>query len=246
MRRRSPARSSATSMRDAPEELGLAFAVHHRPPASSTTSRSSCTASPRSSSPGCTPGPVEEGERVLAGPAQRRPARRRPLRPRWPTRTSSAPLDDPPGFRNYWTAEHVGALGDEGIDPHRPARGGARPPGPSQIFIVPWGGAVARARGRGLAARRPRCAAHRPPAAALGGPGRRRPPCSPPRPPLPPRAAPVRSATGAAYLNFLGDEGEERMRAGFVPGAYERLARVKARVRPAQRVPREPHRRAVP
>ena len=38
----------------------------------------------------------------------------------------------------------------------------------------------------------------------------------------------ARAPAGAAYLNFIGDEGEERVRAGFGPGNYERLARVKA------------------
>ena len=35
-------------------------------------------------------------------------------------------------------------------------------------------------------------------------------------------------ASGAAYLNFIGDEGRERTRAGFAPGQLERLAAVKA------------------
>ena len=35
-------------------------------------------------------------------------------------------------------------------------------------------------------------------------------------------------STGAVYLNFVGDEGEARVRAGYGPGSYERLAWVKA------------------
>jgi hypothetical protein len=35
-------------------------------------------------------------------------------------------------------------------------------------------------------------------------------------------------ATGATYLNFLGAEGADRVRAGFTPGSYERLGRLKA------------------
>jgi hypothetical protein len=35
-------------------------------------------------------------------------------------------------------------------------------------------------------------------------------------------------ATGQAYVNFTGDEGADRVRAGFVPGAYERLLELKA------------------
>jgi FAD/FMN-containing dehydrogenase len=36
-------------------------------------------------------------------------------------------------------------------------------------------------------------------------------------------------ATGATYLNFVGDEGDQRVRAAFAPGGYERLARLKAK-----------------
>jgi FAD/FMN-containing dehydrogenase len=35
-------------------------------------------------------------------------------------------------------------------------------------------------------------------------------------------------STGAVYLNFVGDEGEARLRAGYGPGSYERLAWIKA------------------
>ncbi len=35
-------------------------------------------------------------------------------------------------------------------------------------------------------------------------------------------------STGAVYLNFVGDEGDARVRAGYGPGSYERLASVKA------------------
>ena len=35
-------------------------------------------------------------------------------------------------------------------------------------------------------------------------------------------------STGAAYLNFIGEEGEARVRAGFGRANHERLARVKA------------------
>ena len=36
-------------------------------------------------------------------------------------------------------------------------------------------------------------------------------------------------STGATYLNFVGDEGEDRVRAGFGRENYERLARIKAK-----------------
>ena len=41
-----------------------------------------------------------------------------------------------------------------------------------------------------------------------------------------------RFATGHAYLNFLGDEGEERVIAAFTPEAYARLTALKDRYDP--------------
>jgi FAD/FMN-containing dehydrogenase len=39
-------------------------------------------------------------------------------------------------------------------------------------------------------------------------------------------------STGGSYVNFLGDEGPERVRAAFTPDAFARLARVKAKYDP--------------
>ena len=52
-------------------------------------------------------------------------------------------VDDPPGFRNYWTAENVVGLPDEAID-RIVARGMKLPGEASQLFVAAWGGAVAR------------------------------------------------------------------------------------------------------
>ena len=168
----------------------------------------------------------------------RRPRRRRArARPdpgaAAPTPTSFGPtpyadfqcsLDDPPGYRNYWTAENVVDLPDEAIAA-LVRRAAELPPGPSALFIVAWGGAVRRFGPEHSPLRGPRGALHRPPAHPLGGPGRRRA--------LHARSA-ARSAsdmqpwsTGATYPNFLGDEGAARMRAAFGACA-ERLSAVKA------------------
>ena len=87
------------------------------------------------------------------------------------------------------------------------------------------GAARSPVRPRALAARRPRGALHRPPAAALGGPGRRRA--------QPTRGHAFRSdvqrwSIGATYPNFLGDEGSARMSAAFGASA-QRLGAVKAK-----------------
>ena len=49
-------------------------------------------------------------------------------------------------------------------------------------------------------------------------------------------------ATPAAYVGFVGDEGEEGVRRAYPPATLERLARVKRRVRPGQPVPSQPER----
>jgi FAD/FMN-containing dehydrogenase len=133
-------------------------------------------------------------------------------------------IDDPPGYRNYWTAEQAAELPDEAIDAivehcrHKPA-------GPSQLFLVGWGGAMARIGGEHspLAGRGAKFVVH--PLALWKDPagdaaaiawsrGFRE------------LMAPYR--TGDAYLNFLGDEGGDRVRAAFGDENHARLARVKA------------------
>jgi FAD/FMN-containing dehydrogenase len=132
-------------------------------------------------------------------------------------------VDDPPGYRNYWTAENVADLPDEAIDV-LVARAGELPAGPSQLFIVAWGGAVRRF-GRGhspLGGRDARFIVH--PLllwddpeddarnVGLGRAFRR-------------DVAPW--ATGASYPNFLGDEGAARIAAAYGASAG-RLAALKA------------------
>ena len=47
-----------------------------------------------------------------------------------------------------------------------------------------------------------------------------------------------------AYVNFLGDEGQERVRAAYPGATWDRLAAVKATLRPGQPVPPQPERAA--
>ncbi|MDI2131815.1 FAD-binding oxidoreductase [Yinghuangia seranimata] len=138
-------------------------------------------------------------------------------------------LDDPPGMRNYWSAEYLDGLPDEAIDRFC-ARAGSMPvPSGCQHVVFPQGGAMARN------------------AADY---------------PMPWRASPfavhpfglwedaadderciqwVRSvradmqpwASGNVYLNFIGDEGRDRLIAGFGgPDNYARLGAVKAQYDP--------------
>ncbi|MGH9004194.1 MAG: FAD-binding oxidoreductase, partial [Acidimicrobiia bacterium] len=133
-------------------------------------------------------------------------------------------LDDPPGYRNYWSAEHLSGLPDVAVDAVCARAPEMVVPSPSQHVVFPAGGRVAR---EGLEY------------------------------PIPWRTAPwvvhpfglwedpadddrarawargVREAvrpwaTGAVYLNFIGDEGSDRVAAGFGEENYARLAAVKA------------------
>lgn len=132
-------------------------------------------------------------------------------------------LDDPPGQRNYWSAEHLDALPDDAIDAFCAAVDDMITSSASQHVLFPMGGATARAEVDD---------------------------------PIPWRTAPwvvhpfglwtdagddergiqwtrnVRAAmrpwaTGDVYLNFIGDEGHDRVAAGFGQH-YQRLAAVKA------------------
>jgi FAD/FMN-containing dehydrogenase len=133
-------------------------------------------------------------------------------------------IDDPPGYRNYWTSEHLVDLPDAAIEAIA-ARSEAMPAGLSQLFMVSWGGAVARVGqdASPLSARDARFVVH--PFGMWEDPAG--------------DAANIEWArgfrddlaafsTGAVYLNFVGDEGEARVRAGYGPRSYERLAWIKA------------------
>ena len=86
-------------------------------------------------------GDLAEGQRALA-----------PFRALGPDADYFAPtayadfqcsVDDPPGHRTYGTSESVADLPDAAIDA-LVVRGREIPAGPSQLFMVAWGGAVAR------------------------------------------------------------------------------------------------------
>jgi FAD/FMN-containing dehydrogenase len=167
-------------------------------------------------------GPVAEGESALARVRAARPAADFFGPASYPEFQCS--LDDPPGYRNWWTAQNLDDLTGEAIDVIV-RRAAEMPAGPAQLFIAAWGGAIRRAdpATSPLAGRDAAFVVHPlllwdDPAddAALIGLGRAM------RADLEPYARPE------TYGNFLGEEGADRARAGFRPGAFERLQRVKA------------------
>jgi FAD/FMN-containing dehydrogenase len=137
-------------------------------------------------------------------------------------------LDDPPGYRNYWSAEHLTGFPDEAVDVFCGRAHDMVVPSPSQHAAFPWGGAVAEgAEGWPLPHRAAAWCIHplglweRPEDDAKAVAWARGI-CADVRP----------WATGDVYLNFVGDEGEDRVRAGYGDENYSRLAAVKAEFDP--------------
>jgi FAD/FMN-containing dehydrogenase len=206
-------------MNGAPEELSLACAFITAPEEDDVPV--GLRGRPAVAILGMWAGAVDDGEQALA-----------PIRALGPDADFFGPtgyadfqcsVDDPPGYRNYWTAENVVDLPDPAIDA-LVRRAVELPPDPSQLFIVAWGGALARVSPdhSPLAGRDARFIVHplllwedpaddeRCRALARAFRGDMRP-----------------WSTGATYPNFLGDEGSQRMRAAYGTST-ERLAAVKA------------------
>jgi FAD/FMN-containing dehydrogenase len=209
----------ADLMRDAPDELSIAYLDLLVPaeagiPAALHGRRAAALA-------GLWIGDVAEGERELARLRAFGPPAADLFEPMAYADFQCA-LDDPPGFRNWWTSEYVEELTPDAIA-EIARRGAQLPAGPSQVLIARWGGAVARQdpaqtpmRGRdaGFVVHPLMLWEAADADAAMIAQGRAF------------RDALAPWATGHAYLNFIGDEGEQRVRAAFGP-AFERLAAVK-------------------
>jgi FAD/FMN-containing dehydrogenase len=134
-------------------------------------------------------------------------------------------LDDPPGLRNYWTAEYLDRFGDDALSLFV-EHSQQVPPGTNvQSAMFPWGGAVKdvgeddtplTSRNAGWHCH-PFCIWERPEddERCIGWARGLRDAIRP-------------FATGGVYLNFIGDEGRDRVVAGFGEAKYERLSRIKA------------------
>jgi FAD/FMN-containing dehydrogenase len=132
-------------------------------------------------------------------------------------------IDDPPGYRNYMTSEHLLDLSDDAIDvidrhAHR------LPRGPGWVVVFSWGGAVTRPPSpTPLANRNARWVVH--PGAFWQDPNDDRNV----RTWVQDFRAEIRPCTsGGTWLNWVGDEGDARIRAAFGDDAYQRLQAVKA------------------
>nr|WP_179809714.1 FAD-binding oxidoreductase [Nocardiopsis sinuspersici] len=157
-------------------------------------------------------------------------------------------LDEPPGYRNYWSVEHLGSLPDEAVDAFCRRADEIVVPSPTGHILFPFGGAMDRPRtDYPVPWRHARWGVH--PLAMWEDPEDDA------------RAIrwvrDVRSdmrpwATGDVYLNFTADEGEDRVLAGFGERNHARLSAVKTgfdpdnafhrnhNIRPARAMPAAP------
>jgi FAD/FMN-containing dehydrogenase len=137
-------------------------------------------------------------------------------------------LDDPPGYRNYWSAEYLDSFPDDAVDVFCQRANDMIVPSPSQHVLLPQGGAVAR----GLT---DYPIPWRQAAWVIHPFGLWEDPADDERGRQWARALQADMkpwSSGAVYLNFIGDEGEERVVAGLGQDNYRRLAAVKARYDP--------------
>ena len=133
-------------------------------------------------------------------------------------------LDDPPGNQNYWTADYHDDFPDDALDVFL-KYGADRASLLTQQLMLPWGGAVARvAEGETpLTNRSVRWITH--PFAVWADPAD-----------TDANIAWARNfrrdiaeyTNGGVYLNFIGNEGQDRVRAAYGDDNYRRLTQVKA------------------
>ena len=137
-------------------------------------------------------------------------------------------LDDVPGNRHYWSADHHAELSDEALRVF--VESGTSTPSPlSQQIVLPWGGAVGRVAEEDTPMTQRGAAWVSHPFAVWQDPRddaeniewvrRWRRDIAP-------------YATGGVYLNFIGDEGDARIREAYGATKYQRLREVKGEYDP--------------
>ena len=132
-------------------------------------------------------------------------------------------IDDPPGMHNYWSADYHNEFPDSALDVFVKSGFGRQSPFAQQL-LLPWGGAIARV-----------------PEDATPMTKRDVPWISHPFAVWEHAADDEKNiewakafrrdiahyASGGVYLNFIGDEGHDRVRAAFGDEKYRRLAQIK-------------------
>ena len=153
-------------------------------------------------------------------------------------------------MRNYWTGEFLTGLPDEAIEVL--CRFHLSKPSPlSEIFLLPGGGALRTGAGRDDGGRRARV---RRSTSTSSRSGRTRATTTANIAWTRALSTAIRPfTTGRVYVNFIGDEGQDRVVASFGAETYARLQELKARYDPenlfrtSQNIKPEPrHRRERP
>jgi FAD/FMN-containing dehydrogenase len=174
----------------------------------------------------CYTGDMAEGERVLA--PMRALAPEVDLVGEMPYAAFNSMLDDPPGKRNYWSAEYMASLPDDAVDVFVKYAANLASPF-TQHIMLPWGGQVARVSAADTPMTQRGAAWITHPFAVWEGEENddanirwAREYIADMRP----------FATGGVYLNFIGDEGQDRVRAAYGDN-YDRIATIKGQYDPA-------------
>jgi FAD/FMN-containing dehydrogenase len=137
-------------------------------------------------------------------------------------------LDDPPGKRNYWSAEYLAGFDDDTIAAFIKTAA-EMPLGFSQNLMIPWGDAVAAVADADTPMTNREAAWVFHPFGVWEGAERDAEHIAWAKDAL----ATMRDhATGGIYLNFIGDEGQDRVRAAYGERNYARLAQIKRRYDP--------------
>jgi FAD/FMN-containing dehydrogenase len=215
-------------MSDAPDEVGAALAFITAPPEEFVPEP--VRGQPVCGIIMCYAGAVEDGERVLAPLREFGPPGVDLVGP-MPYVAVQQLIDpaSPKGMQNYWSADFLSELPDEAVDTL--VEHATKPVSPlTQILLIPGGGAIARVPEDATAF------------------GQRNAPWNVHFLSLWPDPADdevniayTRAiatamkpwATGRAYLNFIGDEGQDRVEASFGPEKYAQLQKLKAKWDPA-------------
>ncbi|MDZ4825392.1 MAG: FAD-binding oxidoreductase [Actinomycetota bacterium] len=173
----------------------------------------------------CYFGPLDQGEALLAPLRALSPAV--DLVQPMPYADFQCMIDDPPGLRNYWSASYLTGLPDDAIATFLKASSDMRSP-IAQNLLLPWGGAVSRATDADtpMAQRDATWIYH--PFATWESPADDATNIAWAREAI---ADMNKFATDGVYLNFIGDEGADRIEAAY-GASYPRLREIKRRYDP--------------
>jgi FAD/FMN-containing dehydrogenase len=177
----------------------------------------------------CYAGPIEEGERALRGVRKLGEPLANTIAPRSYTQLQSM-LDatQAPGFHNYWKAEYLEGLTNEAIDRIVDCASTMSSP-LSDVKVIPLGGALEDV------AENSSAFAHRGLPLIVNINSRWVNPVESERHVAWTRgfwSAIKAFSAGGVYVNFLGSEGEDRVRGAYGPAKYRRLVELKDRFDP--------------